>query len=384
MVSSIDKVALKLAFSKAKITLMNTDNTVFICTILFSLLHSFDETVPTAETDGIFLKMNPDWFLNELSHEHRVALLAHEAWHVAFDHMTRGRIHEPQKYNLAADYVINIMLQDSGMTLPPGGYVDAAYRGMSTEEVYKLLPDTPPPPNTCGGGGTSMLGDIAAPPGTTKAKASQQAQIQEIILRASMQAEMSKEGAGSIPGEIARAIEEMKNPQLDWFTILMNFMTEFDKTDYSYRRPNRRFMPEHILPSLYGEGMGELALAFDASGSVSPQEFSAYYAETAYMRETVNPSLTTIIDFDTTIKNIHSLHRDDNMDGISFSGGGGTSLRPVFAHFKDRHPSVLIVFSDLECSPIEEDPGYPVIWIAVNARNPHVNFGKLIEMNIGN
>ena len=72
---------------KAKIGVM-MDGSVFLSTILFSLKQSWDETIPTATTDGLTLLINPTWFTS-ITEKERVGLLCHEAYHVAFNHMLR-------------------------------------------------------------------------------------------------------------------------------------------------------------------------------------------------------------------------------------------------------------------------------------------------------
>lgn len=362
--------------NKAKIGIMTKQSSAFICTILFSLKQSWDKGLPTAGTDGEKLIINPDFFSN-LTSDEQIGLLAHEAWHVAFSHVDRGRSFDKQKYNIAADYVINIMLVDAGFILPDGAYIDDQYRHMSTEEVYDALPDSLPEDYDCD------IIPIDNESASDMEIAQKKLNIKQIIMKAAQQSKIRGDESGTIPGDIQRMIDELTNPKLDWFTILMNYMTAFDKTDFSFRTPNRRFFPDFFLPGLHGESMNELALAFDASASVSNEEFSAYYGETKYMRELVNPVLTTIIDFDTQINNIYSLKKEDSMDNtVVFNGGGGTNLQPIFDHYKKNKPTVLIIFSDLYCSKIIEDPGYPVVWISVNNKSAEVNFGTLIHYDL--
>lgn len=372
---------LRKFLNKAKIGVMSEENSAFICTILFSLKQSWVPEIPTAATDGENLFINPDWF-GDLTPKARIGLLMHEAWHVAFEHMERMATYDHKRFNKAADYVINNMLVANGVELPADGLVDPQYRNMSTEQIYPHIEETEE--------NDPFDGDILLVPTKdpttgkplTPSQIKQKKQnIKSIIVKASIQSQM-KDEPGSVPGEIERMIEEMTNPKLDWFTILCNYMTAFDKTDYSYQRPNRRFLPDHYLPGLYGESMGELALAFDASGSVSQKEFSHYFGETKYLREMLHPTKTTIIEFDTRINNVWELEKEDTMEDISFVGGGGTNLKPVFEYYKDKQPTVLIIFSDLCCSKITEDPGYPVIWICVDNPSGEVNFGTLIHYDI--
>ena len=124
--------------NKAKIALLNRKDCVFITTVLFSLRSIWDTGMPTAYTDGAVLGMNPKFF-EALSHDQRQTLLAHEAYHVAFNHMVRGRNLDFKVYNQAADFAINLMLRDAGFAPISGWLCDDKYRGMSADKIYKLL-----------------------------------------------------------------------------------------------------------------------------------------------------------------------------------------------------------------------------------------------------
>ena len=52
---------LERAFNKAKVGII-AGKSVFLSTILFSLKHVWDESIQTANVDGITMRLNPDWF----------------------------------------------------------------------------------------------------------------------------------------------------------------------------------------------------------------------------------------------------------------------------------------------------------------------------------
>ena len=363
--------------SKAKVGLMSEHNSVFITTILFHLKMIWDEAIPTAGTNGLDLKINPTWF-GGLTPKAKIGLLAHEAWHVAFDHITRGLLYDPERHNRAADFVINIMLQDAGYELPPAGCVDKKYRGMSTEQVYKLL-ESEDKKNGGVNVGTYDC-DIQQPSKEEAANVTEH--IRDVLVKATTQSKMQGDAAGTIPGEIEIHLEEMLNPKLNWQVLFQNYMTAFAKNDYTYKKPNRRFFPTHYLPTLHSESLGEIASAIDSSYSVGDHEFKQFVSEINGFRELLNPVLTTIIDFDTKINTIHKLTIDQDMQGIKFAGRGGTNLQPVFDYYKDASPDVLVVFSDLYCTAMTEEPDYPVLWVVVNNPNAKVNFGEMIHIDI--
>jgi predicted metal-dependent peptidase len=134
-------------------------------------------------------------------------------------------------------------------------------------------------------------------------------------------------------------------------------------------------MPDFYLPSLYSENITGLGIALDISASVSKQEFTTYITEVASIKDTLKPLTTDVLTFDTQISEIHTLGLDDSVEDIEFVGGGGTDLHPVFNYFNNNSPTVLIVFSDLECAPIMDTPEYDVIWIIVNNPTAKTNFG---------
>ena len=375
------------ALTKAKIGLMLCPNSVFITTILFSLKFSWTTSLPTAGTDGLNMFLNPDWFMG-LKPEQRIGLLAHEAWHVAFKHMVRRTMRDPSRWNSAADYVINDMLVKSGMQIPDGGLVDSKYRNMSTEQVYDILEKENKTPNN--NMPDLILLDANALPDKgaagsgdrihTNAKALDDA-ITDLLVKAKTQSKARGDQPGTVPGSIEVALQKLLHPKLPWNIILANYMFALAKNDFSFSRPNRRFMPDFHLPSAISEGLNHVASAVDASGSVSDMEFTRFLSELDFIKENMNPEKMTILDFDTKVHEVHKLNRDQNVASLSFHGRGGTNLNCVFEHFeKEGKPEVLIVFSDLYCGKIMKDPGYPVIWICVGNPKAEVEFGTLIHM----
>ena len=371
--------ALQKKVSKAKIALLQQPNSIFLTTILFSLKQEWSTDIPTAYVDGVTLTINPDWF-DKVEKDESLGLLAHESWHVAFNHMHRVGARDPKTFNQAADYVINNMLVANGFTLPKGALIDPQYDDMTTEQVYDLLIQNPPPETPEGGMGP----DDIKPPGKEKSPAEikeMQEKVKDIISKATMQAKLEKQSHGDKSGELDRLLDELLNPKLDWKVLLQNYMSSFQKEDYSFKRPNRRYMPEFYLPSLHSEALGEIAIAVDTSGSVSNEDFRMFLSEINYIKETLRPAVTTVIDFDTRINNVTKLSPDDPIGNVKFTGGGGTNLSPVFEYYDKQPPVVLIVFSDLWCNPIKVDPGYPTLWICLDNPKAKVHFGELIHFS---
>lgn len=357
------------ALNRAKLHIAISFGSAFISTILFSLKFSWDETIPTACTNGVNLKVNPEFFLN-LSLLEQVFLLEHESYHVAFMHMARVEQRDFQTWNMATDYVINLMLVDANGVMPKGGLLDRKYRNFTSEEVYQDLLANPPPE------AEDFLPDMEE--STSDSDKEIQAEITDILLKAVTQAKMSDQ-AGTVPGEVEIFLDELLNPKLPWNVIMENYMDDFSPDDYSMRRPNRRFYPAYYLPSLYSEAVGEVAVMIDASGSVTDDQFNQWFAEIYSITAHLNPSKMTVCDFDTEIRSTNTVTSVDDLMSIKFTGRGGTDISEVMKYGAKHQPTVMIIFTDGYFDPEDIDPLCPIIWLIHGNESFTSNWGRVIE-----
>ena len=356
----------------AKIDLMT--KSVFLSTICLSLKHLFTEDIPTAGTNGLSIIYNPD-FLTSLTAGERTGLLAHEVWHVAFSHLTRLGERDKVLWNKAGDYVINLMLSNSGYIIPTGGLLDHRFANMSTEEVYEIIKDEPQPE----GEGQEFFVDLLDPPeGTAPVDVGDK--ITDIIIKAHLQSSIANKAKGEIPSEIARMIDDLINPKLPWHQILVRFLSDMVKDDYTWMKPNRRYYPDYYLPSQYSPTLGNIIVAIDTSGSVEQDELTEMLTEVASIKETFKPEKLTIIDCDSEIHNIHEIEKYDNITDIEFHGDGGTDFQPVIDYCNENEPEVLIYFTDLYSDDVVDVGNYPIIWICTSDHDP-ANIGETIYLN---
>ena len=370
------------ALERAKIELMMDPNNIFWVSILLSMRSVWRDDISTAGVDGRHLFINPKFFLS-LNEKERVGVLMHEVSHIARNHITRRNDRNHRLFNEAGDYLINAQLISQGYSLPDGclhnpDYTDTDF---NTETLYKVLEaEQQNDPNKIPGNYT-LNGDIQFPADPATNSQIEQ-EIGDIILRATTQAKNSSKGMGSVPGEALVALDKIINPKLPWNVILQNFMTKFAKHDYSWTKPNRRYMPNFYLPSMYSEGICNLAIAVDSSGSVSDEEFGYFIGEIAMVRERLKPELISLVDFDTSIKKVQKITEGtDIFKDLKFHGRGGTNIFPVLDWAKENQPEVLIVFSDGEFSlpKLEHDPGCPVVWMIHEDPDFQVPFGEVIH-----
>lgn len=97
----------------------------------------------TMGNDGSKLYYDPDGAITTWSDEELKAVVAHEVMHCVLGHLWRRQHRDPLRWNVAADYALNLILVKDGFKFPEGGLLDKKYEGMSAEEIYQKLPATP-------------------------------------------------------------------------------------------------------------------------------------------------------------------------------------------------------------------------------------------------
>jgi len=390
------------AMTHAKVAFMRDPKAMFLYTVCFHLKFEWDDTIPTATVDGYTIRINPAFWM-KISHEMRVSLLAHETGHVIREHMARRGNRDPLLYNFAGDYVINQEQKEAGYaaiewTLDDGRKTrwlqDDRFAGMTTEQVYDILvsEQPPPPPPNSGGGGVGdpdpneHWKDLREPSKDDQGKpvtpADVKQHINEIIVSAAQAATISG-NAGSIPGDVQLFLESLLKPKLPMAAHLRRFFTALAKNDYTWQRPNKRFMPLY-MPSLRSEKLTELAFAYDVSGSVKDYDLKRYHSELVGVMRNLKPDKLTLILFDHGIRSVHTIKTLKELMDVKIIGRGGTEIEPVLAWAKKNKPTALIVFTDGEFYQHENiRPGCPVLWMIHNKRRKFSwPFGTVIPFEV--
>lgn len=355
------------ALQKAKIALMTKPDTTFFITVCFSLKHRFDENVPTACTNGKEIRYNPDFFL-KLSEAERLFLLLHETMHVVFLHVTRLNGRNARKWNIAGDYVINYMLTQRGYIMPDGGLLNPKYGNMSTEDVYNQLDDDEE--------NQDFNQDIEEAEGDISEL---QDELDDILVRASVQSQMANDKPGSIPGEIELYLKSLLDPVLPWDKILRRYMNQNIKNEYSFTRPNRRFLPDVYLPTQYSNSLDNIAIAIDTSGSVSDEQFHQFMSETYNICKSLRPKELTLIQFDWLIRAEDKITSPSDFAKVKFTGRGGTLIDPVIEWAGENRPKLLIIFTDGYFYDCPLDPKLPIIWLIHSQENYQAPYGRVID-----
>lgn len=363
------------------------------------------DTVPTMATDGRSLFFNPR-FLALLEDDQTLTGFVHEVMHCASEHFDRQGTRESERWKKACDHAINPIILKSGFKAIsiPGVFEwlcdPPTYGGKTAEACYDILPPDPPGKKSCGcsiirgemkapgegdgkdkpdqpqigGGGTSAAATPPAPPVVNWKRA---------VVEAATFARMR----GKMPGHLEEVVEQIVHPKTDWKRVIRSAFSVAKKTDWSWRRPNKRYAHQGIImPTPFGyttsvEWWG------DTSGSVGAKFFSLGLGGAVEICRQLKIELNAGV-CDAAVQGFWKKVRDsDILKTIKFLGRGGTDFRPIFRHVKEgrRKPDCIVIVTDLYGTfpDKSEKPPCQVIWMAPDSsKEVQVPFGQRLFVNL--
>ena len=346
--------------------------------------------------------------LNGLSDSNLIAVLCHEILHCAYDHFLRRGMRDPKLYNKAADYAINqILVRDKIGQIQSSWLFDQKFDGMTAEEIYKLLEEEEKKEQEegdgdgeDGDGGESSDKDgdgdqdsnSSGKPSKKKGKGKggkgstidqhdipQEAngEADEATRREYMEdfktAMMNAARAGGTPAEIARMIDSFKAPKIDWRSKLQRTLRSYIKNDVIYTNPNRRswstgfghtgsFYGSPIFPGLKPDDDIDIAIALDASGSISNEMLRDFIGEVLGITKQFKQFKIRMMTFDTQVYTVRDYKSGEEKKILEYPvhGGGGTDFEAVWTHMRTDNykPKQLIMFTDGEPWQSWGDPDY--------------------------
>lgn len=337
---------------------------------------------PAFIADGYPQLQLPAWTDDELK-----GVIAHEVSHAVKGDCWRRGGREPGRWNIACDRRINQELLRNGLALPKDGALGVPSDfGRSAEEIYnELLPDPPDGQGRQQGpsGGGSMGGDIRepgdSPPGQGqdgqgnqgKSRAEREALQRELERKweqVARQAAQIAKAQGHLPSGMEHLIEPIR-PHLDPYALLRHYVTMCRKDDYSWARAARRSIHRGLyLPSLYSEGVGELLIGIDTSGSTAGVVPLFLGFLNSVLTE-VHPERVYFVECDAAVHNVTEFGPGESLpEQVPVHGFGGTSMRPIWEWAAEHsiRPVCAIILTDL-CMT-EHDLGdpqpWPTLWVS--------------------
>ena len=378
-----------------------------------------DAWCQTTATDARAFYYNPD-YIRSLDPDECEFMLCHEALHCALSHFSRRGHRQTRVWDQACDYAINPILIAEGLVAPAGSLVDSQYEGMSAEEIYPLLLESPPqqepldqhlydddgserdepgyPDNEakqelddCGGESAPLdmdpveaesaadpLPGLARPlPLDAREREALSIAWQQRVAGAAQQARQ----AGRISRRLAELADLLLQPNLPWRMLLARFMSSVARDEHSYARPSTRRGEPAIFPALRGSQIN-LALALDVSGSITLDELSEFAAEVNAVKGQIKARVTVLL-CDQELQNDPWIFEPwENLEmPDKLPAGGGTDFRPVFDHLNraDIAPDALVYFTDAKGRFPVQVPHYPVVWLVKGSHD--VPWGERIQLN---
>ncbi|MBQ7617519.1 MAG: hypothetical protein IJS50_01465 [Desulfovibrio sp.] len=343
-------------------------------------------------TNGKELGYNPAWVTctNEAT---LTAALANAMLHLALGHHVRRKNRDPQRWNTACDYAVNLLLEEAGFSLSSHFLLDSRFAGMSAEAIFAHLPilDDQPPK----GGAKRALqskeqsltdgtGSKGLPPrqnspalepqsllsqrkGDTqplhakqmarpspKNKPSKNSMEQGCIgevrdhpalhdpwqMQAQEKAEedaknnliMAMQRAfheGDMPGSLQRVLRDRLAPQMNWRELLQRFLEMQVQNDSTWTHPNRRYIHQGLYLPSRSEPALKNLCLAIDSSGSIDEQQLARFFSELSAILAVYETSLIVITHDCVIQDVEIYNRTNLPDRILPKGGGGTDYRPV-------------------------------------------------------
>lgn len=391
--------------------------------LLSGVVRRIDNKVDTAAVsltpNGLHLIINPEFFIQELKKDERVAVIKHEALHLLFRHLYRPLIQkgDPKLFNIAADLVVNQHvtpwpLPEMAVTLrafPDMGleanqtlewYYEklkslhqAMQDGKSTaspqsEDALRRVMGEPQQGDHSfwfAGGGEGFdeqgaKGSGSGTPLTEGLRRAMESDLERHLLRARDRSTIKS--WGTLPAEIRtelEAIAQRRKPQLDWKRTLRLFASSGYRTEVvaTQRRMSKRF---GTFPGIRIRRKQRLAVVIDTSGSIGEDVLEVFISEIHGIWK--NDAEVMVIESDAAVQRTYP-YKGKKIPSIK--GGGGTSFDPALAWVSDPRNGVFdacIYLTDGYASAPQVRPRCPMLWVitAGGHVDDHLKFGRVIQL----
>lgn len=374
----------------------------FFGLLLMHARFGLDVECQTAYTDGRAIRFSPA-FMDELSDSELDYIMMHEIMHIALRHCFRGRGMEKERFNIACDIVVNsnillstlmdyssITLRKYGvsMHLAPDGKEGYEY---TAEQVYEMLPSMPnrpqkPKPDSGYGWDEHSKWKDAEDEDFEKEEWEHLLETAcEII---SIRDSTKSFGGG--PFMAKRLLDKLKKAQIDWRTILQEFIQE-EINDYSFSPPDRRFGDSDFFLPDYNEKeekIGNIWFLIDTSGSISDAAIHAAYGEICSAIEQFGGKLEGLLSFtEGYVTEPIPFSSVEDLMAIKPIGGGGNDFSDIFRymrnHMSENLPGYVVIITDgYDRFPPESDAmGVPVLWL-INNEDATPPWGKVARIKV--
>ena len=365
----LHSIAIRLINARASIIQKHP----FFGRLLLHLPFAFEEC-ETAYTDMKKIVFDPS-FADTLNDSELCFVILHECMHCVLKHCTRSSGKLSLLYNIACDMVVNSIIieamgvdyisidGESPMHIAPNGEEGRLY---SSDEIYQMLLNY-------------SIDEILH---NYEANTFDKHDIWQKIMADSIldgiwngyiaDASIAAGSGSGIPNSVERLIKNVEQySKLNWKQILHDFI-QYDKYDYLYSKPDRRFSEDIIMPSFAENDsdtcVDKMWFVIDTSGSISNELLSEAINEVFSAVNQVNNLSGFMSFFDCELSEPTPFESVKDLEKLVPIGGGGTSFHIIFermSEYFDEMPRAIIIITDgFAKFPDEKvSNGIPVFWI---------------------
>jgi predicted metal-dependent peptidase len=380
----------------------------------------------------VVLRVNPEWFRKGLAATQRKVALKHEVLHVVFRHLFRPGDHEARIYSIAADLVVNQLLDPlkplpgwptlemfPELKLKPDQPLDVYYGALAMllRQMQKagFVEESGPFGEGEGSGQGKGRGKSGEAPDWAKATgkpasakalaellagfgkrgddggwhdgqdrigaAAGRYAVGSVLIRAKER--MPPRQWDSLPAallsELALILAE-RQPKLDWKRVVRIFCASSgcSKIRHTMKRVSKRY---GTRPGIKVKRLQRLLVAVDTSGSIDQKMVEAFFTE---IHAAWKAGATVhVVECDASVQ------RDYRYAGKppqQVAGGGGTEFEPVFQWMLDQPPFDGCLYLTDGCGPAPTTrPRCKLLWVITGGgedSEDRLPFGPTVHLPI--
>lgn len=379
-------------FSAACSDLLSSDRGRFYAYFAMKMNVMYSDRVLSAGvsiTDKINFYINPEFF-NNLEHNQRVELIAHEIEHIVKLHPIRAKelgeeySHETHHvYNLATDAEINeplkALTKDFGITIQRLNELAEKEKSSvrfdkndASDVNYWKLKELKQDLKDSG-----ALDKYTTDDHSTWEESNGNAELaKEIIKETTKKAVENAGGIGKVPGHLTTALNDLFTSEVNWRQQLRQFFTNTKYYVYTHSRKRRNRRYGLLVSGRKKDEILSVAVCVDTSGSVSDEELSQFWAEIKAIHKLGTKII--VIEADAEVQNVYEF---DDKKVPEFKGRGGTYYQAPITKAMELDVTGIIFFGDGDSADQPIDPGIPFLWALVRSSNPPANFGRVIRVD---
>lgn len=397
------------------------------------------EEISISRTEGHTLYMSPEFFAG-LKEGQRHSYLLHQLLHLALGHPFRGKEREENLWNLAADIVVNNIIEETLKWSPaPNTGWDKRFKGDSVERVYASLlkearlqsstethnngvpaPFASSESESKNSSSPSFSDDGSSGEGSGSAESKERpqsdkgaiGQIAVIMRRYDCHADFSImhgseevssqeywRGAmikarqlplrslsrGSETSTLTREAELIIGGKLDWRALLWKYAAPASS---DYHEFDRRFLYRHLyLETLHAEELA-VDIVIDTSGSICDRTLTCFLEELLAVQR-CHPGINMRFYYvDVAMNGPYRVPKDLAAFPAPV-GAGGTSFATYFNQIAadlsvTDLPAAVVYFTDGFGDFPKSEPSVPVLWVVPEdgEEDRNIPFGTIVRIEV--